>query len=658
MLGFFPDLNPDELFYSACARYQDHAHYRSKGAVSEALFGNNHTAAWIHLPQYIDRFVASLPPQARYTADDIIDNHTTLPYLSPFISPERVRQGRADMKVGSGKAILNRIGIQSGLILTPDWLRFCPHCAEDDRKTFGERYWHRLHQLAGVEVCPEHAVFLENSSARARYRVSANEYVSAEMAVITNSARPVDLSDPIQQVLMHIACDAKWLLIQRDLLPGCQVLVDCYLKLLAERGLATRSGFVRREKLKEVLAKIYPPNLWRMLHSVLNGRNDWLMGLLTKLKLRQTRHTVLHLLMMQALGYTAEEFFSACKSLASRQENDVAPFGEPPWPCLNKTSEHYRQPIIHEYQLTYTREPNSRPMGTFACECGFVYVRIGHDTSTEDRYKIRRVESYGALWEETLTKLWFDSSLSIREIWERVGLGQRVTLNKQVARLGLPFPRVGPRGISGPSTPGPVTTYFCKHVPSPQALSVYRREWLEGIRKSPAARTITALIQDKALALVYRRLLKHDTEWLNANKPENDRSALTSVFASRSENYWEQFDSRLAPEVEQIAQRLREKVGRPVRVTRRAIMRKIALRTQAFRPLSKLPKTNEVLAKYTETRLEFTIRSIQWSAAQFREESIVPTRTKLMARVGVGPKYWNRDAIKRAADMALHDLAN
>jgi hypothetical protein len=658
MLGFFPDLYPDELFYSGCARYQDHGYFPSKGRVSEQLFGNKHTTAWVHLPQHLDRFVASLPPQARFTSDDIINNHTTLPYLSPFISSERALQARADMKDGSGKTILNNIGVQSGLILLPEWLRFCALCVEDERERFGERYWHRIHQLSGVEVCPEHAVFLENSSARARYRASSNEYVSAERSTITNLARSVDLSKPVEQTLMRIAQDAKWLLCQQNLLPGCQALVDCYLKLLAEHGLATRSGFVRQERLKVFLANKYPPELWIMFHGVPREGNDWLIQMLYKLKTGKTVHPLLHLLMIQALEYTAEEFFGVCARLVHRKsENDAEPFGKAPWPCLNKTRAHYRQSTIHEYQLKYTREPNSRPMGIFACHCGFTYVRIGPDASAKDRYKIRRVESYGVLWETTLTKLWADASLSMQDICDRVGLGQWSVLKNQAARLGLPFPRVGPRGISKLADPGYMSTYFCKRIPGPQALSIYRREWTEGMKKSPEARTTKKLIQDKALALVYRRLLKHDYQWLDDNKPKSDCSIVASAFVSRSESYWEQLDNNLAPEAEQVAQQLRGQGGRPIRISRAAITREIGLRTQAFRQLNKLPKTAEVLAKYVETPVEFTVRKIRWAATCFDEEGIVPSRTKLMNRAGVGPKYWERIPIKTAADAALNALA-
>ena len=41
-------------------------------------------------------------------------------------------------------------------------LKFCPVCANEDMKNFGVTYWHRIHQVPGVEACPEHKVWLKH----------------------------------------------------------------------------------------------------------------------------------------------------------------------------------------------------------------------------------------------------------------------------------------------------------------------------------------------------------------------------------------------------------------------------------------------------------------------------------------------------------------
>lgn len=42
-------------------------------------------------------------------------------------------------------------------------LYYCPACAEDEMHDYGEPYWHRMHQLPGVEICLKHGVKLHDS---------------------------------------------------------------------------------------------------------------------------------------------------------------------------------------------------------------------------------------------------------------------------------------------------------------------------------------------------------------------------------------------------------------------------------------------------------------------------------------------------------------
>ncbi len=492
---------------------------------------------------------------------------------------------------------------------------------------------------------------LEDSNVRIRYRASSYEYVSAASAVVIRGRRPIDRSNPVHQALLDIARNVKWLLGQRDLLPGCQAIADCYLRLLIDNGLATYGGFIRREKLRNFLAEKCPPELWGMFRNVTRERNNWLVSMVRKIRTGSTVHPLLHLLMMHALGCTAEEFFNMCVTVTQcRPTPDDKPFGKAPWPCLNKASEHYGQPTILEYNLTYTRWPNRRPKGVFECACGFAYVRIGPDASAEDRYKIRWIESYGACWEKTLEKLWADPSLSIQEICERVGLGQWGVLRRQVIRLGLPSPRVGPRGMEARWNSDHSAKPANNHIPDPVSLMIYRREWLEGMKKNPQLLTTKELVQDKVLALIYRRLLKYDREWLSTNAPPDEHvTMMHSALANSRKSYWEDLDAQLEPLVKVMAQQLKEKSGRPTYVSRTAIARELGFKTQAVNKLNKLPKTADALEKVVESRLEFAIRRIQWAAAYLRDEGIVPTRTQLMHKACIGRTSWNSDGIKNIA---------
>src|SRR5260370_39857782 len=76
---------------------------------------------------------------------------------------ERYYQLREKMVTGNEQLIHKTVGRASADVPHLNRLRYCALCAKDARVNFGECYWHRLHQLPGVEICPIHKVFLENS---------------------------------------------------------------------------------------------------------------------------------------------------------------------------------------------------------------------------------------------------------------------------------------------------------------------------------------------------------------------------------------------------------------------------------------------------------------------------------------------------------------
>jgi TniQ len=127
MGGWFTDPFPNELFYSACARYTDRIQYPHLQDIVNVLFGSRTVRAVFDLPRRLEQFIGRLPPGHTYTVDRLIDEHTLLPFYAPFVRPNRLRTLRSHMRTNYGISIHNDLGVSSWVAI-PQWFRFCPHC--------------------------------------------------------------------------------------------------------------------------------------------------------------------------------------------------------------------------------------------------------------------------------------------------------------------------------------------------------------------------------------------------------------------------------------------------------------------------------------------------------------------------------------------------
>ena len=164
MIGFFTDPYPDELLYSALARYHRRARNLSKEATARDLFGNKRAKIVVDLPTRLDYFASQLPSET-YSVNRLIDEYTMLPFYSPFTPSERHVALRQSMSGEGGGSLHARLGILTSGIDVKH-LRFCILCVQEDR----EPYWHRIHQAPGVKVCPTHSILLSLSDVSVRNR--------------------------------------------------------------------------------------------------------------------------------------------------------------------------------------------------------------------------------------------------------------------------------------------------------------------------------------------------------------------------------------------------------------------------------------------------------------------------------------------------------
>lgn len=157
MISFFPTPYPDELWYSVICRYHIRSGNPCVKYTLQQLYGEHCYNASLMLCGPVQHILAQLPDKL-LTAKQIILEHTLYPYYARFFSASRKRAAHGYVQSGDPRAV-HRLGIyQSGF--THPVMRYCPVCFAEDIVQYGEPYWHRLHQLPDMQICPKHHSWL------------------------------------------------------------------------------------------------------------------------------------------------------------------------------------------------------------------------------------------------------------------------------------------------------------------------------------------------------------------------------------------------------------------------------------------------------------------------------------------------------------------
>lgn len=598
MIGFFTDPFPDELLYSACARYHRKVRHISKATTSLYLFGDERTKMVVDFPTRLGHLAAQLPPNT-YSVDILIDDHTLLPVFLPFTGIEQVEKLRSFMEGQGGLGIHGKIGLlTSGIRLKH--LRFCVGCAAEDQISCRQPYWRRLHQVPGVEVCPTHLLSLCESDVPMRSFSSYQGLVTAKEAIANlppdrKTPRTLNPSDHEDRILLQLALGMASFLETR-FQPDQELIRRRYLNLLFDCGLASFSGVVKQGPLTTQFLNYYPPDLLARLGCELKGRTNWLRRLIQGGK--RARHPLHHLLLITFLRSTPEKFFQLPR--------EMRPFGDGPWPCLNQAVSHFRELRIAKCQVT-KQQHTSKVMGTFICDCGFSYRRNGFDESENRRYEYDRILTLGDAWYTRFQQLKAAGHFR-SDIASILGVTQNlVELEiKRLRKANRSNSPLVPRYAHTPPNLFKTRDYLrVKH----------RDDWTQALAThDPTAGRVA--MRSKAVA-AHSWLLVHDREWLNENLPP------VGPLGRRPKRDWSTKDHGYALEVYRIAEEIRHAPGPPVRIAQSAIARTLHIHGRVFKSQN-LPLTKAALVEVSDTNATFAVRRIRWATDSFLRESSTP----------------------------------
>ncbi|WP_419885301.1 TnsD family Tn7-like transposition protein [Paenibacillus sp. B-A-8] len=557
MLPFFTNPYPNELLYSAIARYHFYSGNLDCKDTLEELFGSRCVIPSVEIGSYFSVLVEKLG--SHYSVESLLSNHTIYPYYASFLSKARQQEVLQDV-LQDGQALYTRLGMIAGSVCKKDDLYYCAECAKADDAQYGEPYIHREHQLQGINYCPHHEVSLRKYPTTTDSRI---QYVRFELKHMNLKA--IYETDSYKDIAVTIAKQAYQLL--QLPLHGLsrEIISSKYRALLRERNLITASNCVRQKELYQTFESHFPKGFLQLYESELNEAYEynWLKVLLRNSK--RHVHPLRHLFLLHFLQQDVESLGTSSA--------DQGAFGNGPFPCLNKAASHYKQFIIQDVDVT--RDSKTKNLiGTFTCSCGFIYAR----KQSTDIFKIGRVKEFGHVWHQKLIELSCEN-ISIRAIARGLGVDSK-TVKKY---LEQPSFKQDQQKVS-------MTV---------SKLDSYKAEFIAIVQRHPqSSRTQLRKTYQKEYMYLYR----HDKEWLFGILPAPQKS-----FNEVRTIDWSKRDKQYSNDIKTLYEQLWTS-EKPIRITTSLLGKRLGILANLERHLEQLTITKRLLEQITESVEQFQIR--------------------------------------------------
>lgn len=630
MIGDYRPHYPDECLYSGCARCYELLPYNSRELFLETLFNDGKMVPVVDLPSHLEDMVRNLQEGHYLTVETIINEATLLPYYAPFLPPARYVTVRNNM-IGRGtEAIQLHIGSLGSSVKRTQYMRYCPECVIQDRKLFHEAYWHRLHQIPGIIICPEHHVYIEDSTIPFRMRTPRNAFISAERSNLSTNPKSAT-QHPHFEILLKLAKTSMFLLEHPSQPVEFEKLQKYYRSVLYELGYATFTGRLFVDKLINDFENYYSKNLLMQLGcGVREATDNWLLRLLN-VHIKYP-HPIRHLLVMTFLNIP----ISAIYQRISIPE----PFGSGPWPCLNPVCNDYLQLKIFKFEVRAKPGHPGKPVALFSCKCSYQY-EIADPNAEISRYQsLKRVVCFGSIWEGALINLWNDLNVNFTKMGKILDVDP-ITVVRHAIKLGLNYPREIGRDQT-------VSNSYVRSVKKDNAeitngkREEYREKWKQYVEEHP---DLSNNQLRKLFPNVHNWLRNHDKEWLSQNG--------TGVKKERTIIHhhvnWNSLDEELCNLVIGISSDMKRQSGKPIFICRTAIAKLTGHYSVIIKNPDKLPKTIKALDASVETREEYSIRKIYWAYKMFCDEGVLPRRWQVIDRANV-LNFYKNDLVAECLD--------
>jgi DNA-binding transcriptional MerR regulator len=559
----------------------------------QQIFDDKYTTASVDLPSNIGGLVRNLPITSQITVEQLIMKHTLFPFYSAFLLPGQADAVYRSMIKGNGNDIYTRLGIMGSSIRRNKYIRYCKECLCRDIKIYGESYWHRMHQIPGLDVCVEHGISLLDSDVQLhgenKYKfIAADAHYSSLDCVVKKTP-----SNEIEKY-QHLGNNIKMLLNNKYPNRSFDWFEQYYWNKLKELGYSSILGHkVDQDRLCRDFISYFGESFLERFQSGIHRKNNWLKQI-TRTHQR-TFHPIRHLLLLQFLNSDVNEIFF--------QSDSYKPFGHGPWMCMNPAADHYGSLAINEVTLTVKEK---KAIGTFSCSCGFVYIlRAGEETKNGIR-----VKQFGKVWEEECKRL-AETGMSLKEIGKRLHANKR-TVKKYIYKE---------ERREGEERKSEVEKQRTED----------RMEWKRMQKKNPSLSRTELRNLNPTL---FNRLYRTDRSWLERESPTKVRR----ILATKPRINWNSRDSELVEKIKTAVVVIQTKEGKPKQLSKNAIGLAIGQGSLLEKHLDKLPQTKAYLEMVVENKEQYRMRRLKWAIEELKREGRKIGKWEVLRKAGIRPE--------------------
>ena len=591
---------PDETVFGIAARQHRLSGNRSSNDSLLELFGSDRVIPASLLPGHLGRLFDYLGMADRSPYSSIVDRHTVLPYWRLFVPVDRYGAVQSSMWLTAATGLKLSLGLISSRLGGASTLRYCDGCAEADLANLGVATWHRIHQLPGVLMCPNHVLALNECHHLSQHIHRHTLFLPDERLVPFN--RPAhDLPEATKAQLVRLASLGTELLNSpSETALQALALRERYLVWLGNYGLLT-SG----KRVCIVALQRHGMNYWEPVSGtepfatlVASIRDDhsWLTTLVRKQ--RAIHHPLKHLLLIGSLAPSVNAFL-------------------------------------------YERVSTSAPSGVWRQPAA-----LNDSSVVADALRLMESEGYSArhtahelsVGIHTILTIAHRHGVRVARRSKRVFAAQRDAI-RLLLRKGTPLAETAHRlGISA-STASRVLAEDCD-------LQRVRRKVQRSLRRDESRHCMIAALENhpipspselrRRIPACYMWLYRNDHAWLI----ERLLDLPPATRAPKSCVDWNMRDAHLAKAIRSTVQAIRVSEEAPVRITLRELGRRTGHVSWLEKHRAKLPICNILLEDVLESVPEFQARRLEWWNQQLtNEEGISPPPSRLRRLAGIPSRH-------------------